>query len=68
MRNRISRNVYGELFWGRQMPVEEIVADIEKVKTEDLTLLANDLLRTQDLSLVVVGPSSELKRGYSLVC
>ncbi len=68
MRNRISRNAYNEFYWSRQFSVEEIVADIDKVESKNLTQLANDLLKTEDLSLVVVGPQSKLRPSYSLVC
>lgn len=68
MRNRISRNAYGELFYGRQLTVEELCADIEKVSAEDVKELANDLLQEKLMSLVVVGPASDLPQEYSLKC
>lgn len=68
MRNRTARNAYGELFYGRQLTVEEIVHDIDAVTMEEVRILANELLDPQYLSLVVVGPKSQLKGSYSVAC
>ncbi len=68
MRNRTSRNAYGELFFGRQLEVDEICRDIEKVNSADVKQLANDLLVSERLSLVVVGPQSELNTEYTVSC
>ncbi len=68
MRNRASRNAYGELFFGKQLEVEEICRDIEKVTASEVKQLANDLLKTEKLSLVVVGPGSQLQDDYELSC
>src|SRR5262249_15812661 len=40
MRNRTSRNAYGELFYGRQLDVDEIVRDIDKVTAAEVKKLA----------------------------
>lgn len=70
MRNRTSRNAYGELFYGRQLEVEEIERDIEKVTAEEVKALAGELLRPELLSLVVVGPAAAVPApdSYSLAC
>ena len=68
MRNRTSRNAYGELFYGRQLTAEEICHDIEKVTAEEVRTLANDLLQTKLLSLAVIGPASQVPENYSLSC
>jgi predicted Zn-dependent peptidase len=68
MRGRSTRSAYGELFYGRQLTAEEMVEDIDKVTPEQCKQLANDLLKTEYLSLVVVGPASQLEKSYSLSC
>ena len=68
MRYRTSRNAYGELYYGRQLTVEEICRDIDNVTSKDITSLANDLLKQEYLSMVVVGPQSQLKKKYTLAC
>lgn len=68
MRYRTSRNAYSELYYGRQLEVEEITRDIEKVTSEEITAIANEFLQTEMLSMVVVGPKKELKKSYALAC
>ncbi len=68
MRNRTSRNAYGELFFGRQLSVEEICADIERVSSQEVQQLANELFRSDKLSLVVVGPAAEITGDLVLAC
>lgn len=68
MRYRTSRNAYSELYYGRQLQVEEITRDIESVTSEEITAIANDFLRADMLSMVVVGPKKELKKKYALAC
>lgn len=68
MRNRMSRNAYGELFFGRQLAVDEICRDIDKVTASEVKKLANDLLSTEKLSLVVVGPETEISDNSVLSC
>jgi predicted Zn-dependent peptidase len=68
MRYRTSRNAYSELYYGRQLEVEEITRDIESVTSEEITAIANDFLQTEMLSMVVLGPKKELKKKYALAC
>lgn len=68
MRNRTSRNAYGELFYGRQLEVEEICRDIDKVTPEEVKKLARDLLSADKLSLAVVGPKPQIPSDFSLCC
>ncbi|HEY9869978.1 MAG TPA: pitrilysin family protein [Candidatus Obscuribacterales bacterium] len=68
MRNRASRNAYGELFYGRQLEVEEICRDIEKVTGAQIKQLANDLLAPEKLSLAIVGPGKHIPSEVSLSC
>ncbi|HEY9677640.1 MAG TPA: pitrilysin family protein [Drouetiella sp.] len=68
MRNRTARSAYGELFYGRQLSVDEIVHDIDLVTGEQVKNLANQLIQQDLLSMIVVGPESELKPSYELAC
>ncbi len=68
MRFRTSRNAYSELYYQRNVPIEEITKDIDNVTAEDVQQLANDLFKSENLSLVIVGPESELKETYALSC
>jgi predicted Zn-dependent peptidase len=68
MRYRTSRNAYSELYYGRQLEVEEICRDIDAVTSKDITTIANEILHGDMLSIVVVGPKKELKKDYALAC
>jgi predicted Zn-dependent peptidase len=68
MRSRASRNAYSELYFNRQLTVDEIVADIELVTGEGVRQLANKLLNKDTLSFVVVGPRTELDETYDISC
>jgi predicted Zn-dependent peptidase len=68
MRSRASRNAYSELYFNRQLTVEEIVADIDRVNSEGVRELANRLLTDDTMSFVVVGPRTELEKTYEFSC
>jgi len=68
MRSRTSRNAYSELYFGRQMTVDEICAEVERVDGEAVRDLANQLLLSDTISFVVVGPRPELDETYELTC
>jgi len=61
MRNRNARNAYSELFYKRQLSIEEICDDINKVTGESVREIARLLLDPEKTSLVVVGPKTGLK-------
>jgi predicted Zn-dependent peptidase len=61
MRNRTARNAYSQLFYKRQLSIEELCEDINKVTRESVRAIAELLLNPERLSLVIVGPKSELK-------
>ena len=57
--NRMTRLARNEIFFGRDIPMEEVVANIEDVSGEDIMTLANDVFRTDLLSLAALGRVSE---------
>lgn len=68
MRGRSARNAYSELFFDRQLTVEEICSDIDKVTGQQVTALANQFLFDGNIAAVVVGPASELEASYAVHC
>jgi predicted Zn-dependent peptidase len=68
MRNRTVRNAYSEFFYGRQLTVEEICEDIDRVTKKEVQDLANELFTPESFSMVVVGPKAELEKKYALSC
>ncbi|HQO78051.1 MAG TPA: pitrilysin family protein, partial [Thermodesulfobacteriota bacterium] len=53
--NRMTRLASGELYFGRYVPIEEVIKDIEKVTVEDVQHLAQKLFRKESFSLAVLG-------------
>jgi predicted Zn-dependent peptidase len=54
--SRMSRLAKDELYFGRQLPVKELISGIEKVKAQQVKRLAQELFDEQNLSLTVLGP------------
>ncbi|MDX9820421.1 MAG: pitrilysin family protein [Syntrophales bacterium] len=57
--NRMSRLARNEIHFGRSVPVEEVIAQIEAVSAEDVRSLAEEMFDPRLLSLAVTGPISE---------
>ena len=50
---RIARN---EIYFGRDIPLEEVVGSIDNVTAEDILQLANSIFGRQELTLAGLGP------------
>lgn len=57
--NRMSRLAKSELFYGRFIPPEEVLAAVERVTAEDLIRIAGDLFREEQITLAALGPFDE---------
>jgi predicted Zn-dependent peptidase len=57
--SRMSRLARNEYVFGRDVPLEEALAQVEAVTREDLASLAADLLAPQNLGATVLGPVDE---------
>jgi predicted Zn-dependent peptidase len=57
--NRMSRLAKNELCFGRQIPFEETVNDIDAVKIVDIQNLAKELFDPHVISITAIGPVSE---------
>ena len=55
--NRMSRLARNEINFGRDIPLEEVVAQVEAVSAEDVSRLAGELLTPEGLSATVLGPA-----------
>jgi predicted Zn-dependent peptidase len=53
---RMSRLGKSQLYLGKVIPPEEIVARVERVSDEDIIILANEMLRPELFSMASVGP------------
>ncbi|MFN8558755.1 MAG: pitrilysin family protein [Dehalococcoidia bacterium] len=56
-----------ELLTGRVRTVEDVVAQIEAVTSDDLRRVANDLFKTDKLAMAIVGPHRGEKRFLPLL-
>jgi len=57
--SRMSANAKNELYFNREVPIEEIVARVQAVTTDELVALAGDVFRGDNLSLVTLGKLRE---------
>ena len=53
--SRMDRLARDEIYYGRHYPVEEVVADIDRVTLDDLHAVAHEILGGDTLSLAVIG-------------
>ncbi len=57
--NRMSRLASGELYFGRYVPVEEVICGIEQVTVENVQQLAQELFQKDLLSMALLGDVRE---------
>ena len=57
--NRMSRLASGELYYGRYVPIEEVIAGIEKVTVKDVQHLAQELFQKNVFSMALLGSVCE---------
>lgn len=60
-RHRMSRMARNELYFGRLISPDEVVADMEAVTMADIRRVANQLFDTRRLTMTVVGPVRKIK-------
>jgi predicted Zn-dependent peptidase len=58
---RMSQMARHDIFFGRQLTVEEILRQVEAVTTEDIQRVANNVFQPDALALVVVGYVNSLR-------
>ena len=56
--NRMHRIARNEIYEGRFVPVDELVAKVDRVTSGDIRRVAEDLIARDRLSLVALGPSA----------
>lgn len=56
---RMNRLAKGEMYFGRLVPVEEIISDIDKVSIDDLSECASEMLKPGGFTVAVLGPVEE---------
>jgi predicted Zn-dependent peptidase len=56
---RLWRLARSEMYFGRFIPVREIIRDMEKVKLDDITRVAHEMFDNQFINVAAVGPFEE---------
>ncbi|MGE5708173.1 MAG: M16 family metallopeptidase [Bacteroidota bacterium] len=59
-RHRMSRLARNELYYGRLVPIEEIIEAIDRVSLDDLTRVSRLIFRDEYLTATSVGPTRKL--------
>jgi predicted Zn-dependent peptidase len=54
--NQMTRIAHNEIIFGRYVPLQELVDEIEKVTAEDILRLAQDTFQDKAVSLSLLGP------------
>lgn len=57
--NQMSRLAHNEINFGRHIPLEELIDNIEKVTAEDISTLAQEIFHDKAVSLSLLGPVDE---------
>ncbi|MEB3283920.1 MAG: pitrilysin family protein [Candidatus Sericytochromatia bacterium] len=65
-RHRMMRMAQDELYYGREIPIEEVLLRVEAVSLEDLRGLGQSLLRPNDAHVTLVGPVRRWPRQVML--
>lgn len=60
-RHRMSRMARNELYFGRLISPDEVIADMERVTLADIKRVANQVFDTQRMTMTVVGPVRKIK-------
>jgi len=56
--NQMFRQAQNEIHFGRFVPLDEVLSDIESVKAEDILTLARNLFDPDNLAITILGPVS----------
>lgn len=57
--NRMSSLAKNEIYYGREIPVEEILDNIQSVKADDIVKLSDDIFQESSMTLVTLGKLDE---------
>jgi predicted Zn-dependent peptidase len=60
-RHRMSRMARNELYFGRLISPDEVIADVERVSLDDIRRVANQVFDTSRMTMTVVGPVKKIK-------
>jgi predicted Zn-dependent peptidase len=65
--NQMVRSAQNEIHFGREVPLQEIIDNVESVTQEDILELANDLFHPRQMALTLLGPAGSDKEEFEEV-
>jgi predicted Zn-dependent peptidase len=65
--HKMSSIAKNEMFYGREIPVEEIIEKINAVREEELISLANDIFAMENISLVTLGRDLQEQKKFPAI-
>lgn len=65
--NQMFRQAQNEIHFGRFVPLDEVLGEVESVKEEDILSLARNLFDSSNLAITVLGPVSGEKQFKDLL-
>ncbi len=65
--NRMTRIAKNEMTFGRDVPFEEILEDLNKVTGRELVAMAEEILQPDQFSLVSLGPAAETDLPHPVI-
>ena len=63
----MTRLAHNEIYFGEHIPVEEVIQGIERVTSEEVSQLAQDIFREELFCLTVLGPIGQAKLSRDLL-
>lgn len=65
--NRMTRMAKNEIYFGRFLPVDEVIDEIDTVTVDQIQELANKLFRPEHLCLTLLGPITQSQLNRELI-
>jgi len=65
--NRMTKLAKNEIYFGRQVPISEIVGGLERVSVRDVEELSNELFRDEFLTLELLGRIGDISVNHSSI-
>jgi len=67
--SRMSNPARQDMYFGRQISLDEIAKYVDAVRTDDVTVVARELFNTDQIALTILGPSNGMNvRQVDLTC
>ena len=65
--NQMVRSAQNEIHFGCEIPLQKIIANVEKVTRDDILELTNDLFNPHRMALTLLGPGNHDKKEFEKI-